>query len=215
MLNVVLASVIVHLLLAVEPLPSIDFEKLSQARIERILNASPDTVNIVMLGNSITEMGGDWNAKLNRNDVRNSGQGGYTTGQMIWYLDAVVIDAGPKYCFTLGGVNDLSCGIPVNQIMENYRVILKKLTDAGIQPVVQSTLYQTGNTEGNKKIDRVNDFLQNYCNTHQIDYINLNQYLSDENGLISQYTRDGTHLTEEGYTVWVNIVKAFFEKHHI
>src|SRR4030043_2243534 len=73
-------------------------EKLASKRIERILKQSPRTVSIVMLGNSITEYGGNWNTRLGRTDIRNSGQGGYTTGQMLWLLDSCVIKAKPENC---------------------------------------------------------------------------------------------------------------------
>src|SRR4030042_1167019 len=94
-------------------------QKLSAKRIERIMKQSPHTVSIVMLGNSITEYGGDWNARLGRSDIRKSGQGGYTTGQLAWLLDSCVLKARPKYCFTLAGINDLSLGIPVERVCAN------------------------------------------------------------------------------------------------
>lgn len=215
LLNILLAFFILHAILSPQSVGSIDFEKLSEMRIERIMSATPEKVKIVMLGNSITELGGNWNEKLNRNDVRNSGQGGYTTGQMIWHLDTVVVKARPEYCFTLGGVNDLSCGVQPEQIIKNYQVILERLVEADIQPVVQSTLYQTGNTEGNQKIDQVNGFFRDYCKTHQIHYLDLNQHLSDDNGLIPRYTRDGTHLTDQGYAVWVKILNDFLKKYNV
>jgi len=181
---------------------SIDFEKLAQSRIERIMNASPNDVNIVMLGNSITEMAGDWNPRLDRDDVRNSGQGGYTTGQMIWFLDTCVVKAKPSLCFTLGGINDLSLGISIDQIYANYTYILGKLKKAGIRPIVQSTLYQRGNSEGNGNVDELNERLLEFCRVNDIDYIDLNPLLSNENGLMDEYTTDGTHLTESGYGIW-------------
>ncbi len=109
----------------------------------------------------------------------------------------------------------MSCGVRVDQIIKNYQIILEKLVHAGVQPAVQSTLYQTGNTEGNKATDKVNAFLQNYCKTHQIDYIDLNQHLSNDNGLIPRYTVDGTHLTDQGYAVWVKVLKDYLRKHHV
>ena len=123
-------------------------QKLAAKRIERILKQSPQTVSIVMLGNSITEYGGDWNARLGRTDIRNSGQGGYTTGQLLWLLDSCVLKAKPKYCFTLAGINDISLGIPVIKAIPNYQTMIDTLLANDIQPIVQSTLYQTGNPSG-------------------------------------------------------------------
>jgi hypothetical protein len=101
-------------------------QKLAKNRIERILKQSPRNVSVVMLGNSITEYGGDWNARLGRTDIQNSGQGGYTTGQLIWLLDSCVIKDKPKYCFTMAGINDLSLGIPVDKVYTNYQIIIDR-----------------------------------------------------------------------------------------
>ena len=177
-------------------------EKLASKRIERILKQSPQTVSIVMLGNSITEYGGNWNTRLGRTDIRNSGQGGYTTGQLLWILDSCVIKANPKYCFTLAGINDLSLGIPVDRVFSNYQIIIDTLLAHSIQPIVQSTLYQTGNTAGNSRVTYLNYLLKDYCTEKNILFIDLNQYIADQNGLIPEYTTDGTHLSERGYEIW-------------
>ena len=68
---------------------------------------APGSVRIVLLGDSLTANGGDWNPRLGRHDVRNAGQGGFLTGQMGWLLDTCVLAARPALCFVLGGINDL------------------------------------------------------------------------------------------------------------
>jgi lysophospholipase L1-like esterase len=182
-------------------------QKLSAKRIERIMEQSPQTVSIVMLGNSITENGGDWNARLGRSDIRNSGQGGYTTGQLVWLLDSCVLRARPKFCFTMAGINDLSLGIPVDRIFLTYQTLIDTLLANDIQPVVQSTLCQTGNLSGNRKVGYLNTLLKEYCIGKNIAFIDLNQFMTDANGLIPEYSTDGTHLSERGYVLWSEKLK--------
>ena len=191
--------------------PKLDYATLSKHRIKRILEASPETVNIVMLGNSITENGGDWNSKLSRDDVRNSGQGGYTTGQMLWHIDTTVVQANPKVCFIMEGINDFSLQIPVYTIYKNYLKIIEILKQNNITPIVQSTLYQKDNLSGNRNVKKLNGKLLDFCNDNTIHYIDLNKTMSDERGLIADYTTDGTHLTEKGYAVWSKILKEFIK----
>jgi lysophospholipase L1-like esterase/Na+-transporting methylmalonyl-CoA/oxaloacetate decarboxylase gamma subunit len=181
--------------------------KLSAKRSERIMQQSPKTVSIVMLGNSITENGGDWNDRLGRSDILNSGQGGYTTGQMIWLLNSCVLKARPRYCFTLAGINDISLGVPVERIFQNYQTIIDTLLANDIQPVIQSTLFQTGNLSGNRKVSYLNYLLKDYCIGKNIAFIDLNHFMSDTNGLIPEYTTDGTHLSERGYDIWTEKLK--------
>ncbi|MBN1416474.1 MAG: hypothetical protein JW973_15325 [Bacteroidales bacterium] len=187
-------------------------QKLAQNRIDRILKQSPETVSVVMLGNSITENGGDWNKRLGRTDIRNSGQGGYTTGQLLWILDSCVIKAKPKYCFTMAGVNDITLGIPLDRIYSNYQIFIDTLLSNGIIPVVQSTLYQASNPAANKKLDYLNNLLEAYCNKKNILFIDLNRVMTDQNGLLPELTTDGTHLSEQGYKVWSDKLQWIISK---
>jgi lysophospholipase L1-like esterase len=208
--NIILAALLISALVyqfrkekdPIAKIGNFDIQKLSSRRIERILKQSPPKVSIVMLGNSITEYSGNWNARLNRTDVRNSGQGGYTTGQLLWFIDSCVVKAKPRYCFTLAGINDFSLGIPVERIICNYRTIIDTLLANNIQPIVQTTIYQTGNIIGNGKVRYLNYLLKDYCTVKNIRFIDLNQVLSDDDGLRPEYTTDGTHLSEKGYAIW-------------
>jgi lysophospholipase L1-like esterase len=213
--NIILAILLVSALIyhfrkeedPVAKISKFEPQKLSAKRIERILKQSPQNVSIVMLGNSITENGGDWNARLGRSDIRNSGQGGDTTGQMLWLLDSCVLKARPKYCFTLAGINDISMGIPVERIFHNYQTIIDTLLANDIRPIVQSTLRQTGNIPANRKVTYLNYLLKDYCIGKNITFIDLNQFMADKNGLIPEYSTDGTHLSERGYDLWSKKLK--------
>lgn len=197
-----------------DPFPGIasfKLQGLSEERIKRILAASPDTVKIVMLGNSITEMAGDWNDRLGMSGIRNSGQGGYSTGQMLWFIDRTVLDVQPTACFIMGGVNDITIGVPEKKIFNNIMEITQLLREQGIRPVVQSTLFQRNNPDSYSIIASLNNRLKQYCMANGIDFIDLNSQMSDEEGLIETFTTDGTHLTEEGYDVWCRILKSYLK----
>ncbi|MBN2273087.1 MAG: hypothetical protein JXR41_12535 [Bacteroidales bacterium] len=186
----------------VKKISKFEIQQLAAKRIERIMKQSPKKISIVMLGNSITEYGGDWNNRLGRTDILNCGQGGYTTGQLIWLLDSCVISIKPRYCIILAGINDLSLGIPINKIFNNYQTIIDTLLANSIQPIVQSTLYQTGNAEGNVKVTYLNYLLEAYCKEKYVTFINMNEFMADQNGLIPELTTDRTHLSNRGYEIW-------------
>lgn len=176
------------------------------------MSHAPEKIKIVMLGNSITENGGNWNTWLDRSDVLNSGQGGYTTQQFTWLLDTCVIGTKPEYCLIMGGINDISLGIPVSRIFSNYKYILSVLRKNHIEVIVQSTLYQENNPGNNEKVRELNGLLIAWCDKHRIPFIDLNMEMSDENGLKPELTTDGTHLTGKGYETWAGILKNFFKK---
>ncbi|MDZ7725297.1 MAG: GDSL-type esterase/lipase family protein [candidate division KSB1 bacterium] len=193
----------------------INYTELAKERIDRIMKQSPKHVKLVMLGNSITEQGGNWNKRLGFDRIRNSGQGGYTTGQMLWILDTCVIAASPEACFVMGGINDLTLGVPVDQIFENHKRIVGQLIEHDITPVMQSTLYQHNNPENNAHVRLLNQLLKTFCREHDVHFIDLNAHMSGANGLNAEYTTDGTHLTEQGYEVWSDVLREFIKTHKL
>ena len=192
-----------------------NYNVLAEQRIRRINNERPSKVKIVMLGNSITEMGGNWNQKLGRTDIFNCGQGGYTTQQFSWLLDSCVFDSKPEYCFIAGGINDLSIGVPLERVIENYKHLITIINDRGIQVIVQSTILQSNNSRNNPAVKELNRSLKAFCRKNKMPFINLNRKLSGNGGLKKEYTTDGTHLTEQGYEVWSEILSNWMEKEGI
>lgn len=170
--------------------------------ISNIMATSPKNVNIVMLGNSITANAKNWNKWLKRKDTHNAGQGGYTTGQMLWHMDTTVISLHPKICFVMAGINDLFNNISPDVILRNQIRILTKLKANNIKPVLQLTLYTHDNPALAKRVDEINDAIKNYCEQEGIDVIDLNILLSNDKSLKKEYTTDGTHLTDAAYRIW-------------
>ena len=192
-------------------LPDAVCTNLASEVIRRILAESPAKVRIVLLGDSLTANGKDWNPRLGRTDVRNAGQGGYLTGQMLWMLDTCVVAARPEICFVLAGINDLFNGIPSETIFTNQRQIVTRLIAGGIRPVVQSVLLVHDNAALNARIGALNARLREWCAANGIDWLDLNPGLTDADGLKREYTTDGTHLTEKGYAIWSGRLRHYLD----
>ncbi|MDF1551340.1 MAG: GDSL-type esterase/lipase family protein, partial [Bacteroidales bacterium] len=193
---------------------SFDYKILSAERIKRILKESPSKVTVCMLGNSITA-GANWNNITGGKFIRNCGQGGYTTGQMLWHMDTTVIAANPSHCFVMGGINDFSMGLDYTVVFENYKEIIRRIKLAGIKPVLQSTLYQNEGSNNNKIVKRLNEELKQLCEKEQIDFLDINSVLSKNEALIMKYSTDGTHLNKSGYEKWGKLLASYLNKHKI
>lgn len=170
--------------------------------------ASFKSYNIVMLGNSFTSRG-NWNYDLERTDIKNSGKGGSTTSHYVGYLKNAVIKHKPKICFIEGGTNDIGVGIPLNRTFKNYESIVDTLIKYKIEPVLQSTFYvnQPGDSIVNSKIDSLNVFLKNLAEVKSIIFLNLNSFLSENKRLKNEYSKDGVHINENAYKIWMNEIK--------
>jgi alpha-glucosidase len=170
-----------------------------------------EKATIVMFGDSIIK-GGKWNELLGRNDVKNSGFGGFTTSHLRWLIKKNVIAYSPKYCFLEGGINDIGVGIPLTRVKENYKCLLDTLIANDIIPVVQSTLYQENDSTGRVKVDSLNMFLREYCDSKAIRFLDINSKLSTRTGLKKEYSKDGTHITEDAYLIWNDEIRKILDE---
>jgi lysophospholipase L1-like esterase len=165
--------------------------------------------DIVMLGDSIT-YAPNWNELFNSPHVVNRGISGDSTECFLNRLENI-LKLEPKKVFIMGGINDIISGKDVNTIFNNYKLILNKLLENNIEPIIQSTLYTT--TDGwNKNVTILNKLLSDYAKENNINYIDLNSKLSKNNTLISDYTvGDGLHLNYKGYIVWKNEIRNLIQ----
>lgn len=178
--------------------------------IQKILDTK-EKATIVQFGDSIIKEG-EWNELLGRNDIKNSGFGGFTTSHFRWLIKKNVIDYEPEICFIKGGINDISVGIPLERIQFNFISLLDTLRSYNILPVVQSTLYQENNPQSKILVDSLNDFLIDYCQENSIQFLDINSKLSTDSGLKAEYSRDGTHLKEGAYLIWGKEMKELLDE---
>lgn len=173
------------------------------------------TVDIVMLGNSIT-YGGLWNDLLGRIGVVNRGIGGDNTVGMLHRLHSVY-DLHPKICFIMAGINDIYADASVDVIFSNYRKIVDTLRSKQIIPVIQSTLFVNPKwkraAEKNREVAALNARLKEYAAENSIDFIDLNAVLSQDDTLLGRFTTDGVHLTAEAYIRWRTLLEPVLKSH--
>jgi lysophospholipase L1-like esterase len=171
-------------------------------------------VKIVMLGNSITQ-GVNWNELLGRDKIVNRGISRDITSKFLLRLDDI-ISINPKYCFIMGGINDLYDDIPVDSVFTNYSKIVNRLIDNNIIPVIQSTLFVSPqwkrHMEKNKEVAELNSLLIKLAIERKLYFLNVNSVLSDGKNLIDDFTTDGVHLNAAGYKLWGAELEKLIEK---
>lgn len=169
---------------------------------------------IVMFGNSITSQG-NWVELLGRTDVVNSGLPGLCTYHFIELLQSQVIDLKPEICFVKAGINDITVGVSAEKIQSNYQLILERIKENNITPIVTLTLYEQNDPASKKEVKQLNEFLIDYCNTHKIEYLDLNALISDSTGLKPEYAVDKTHLNNKAYKIWAEEVRKILKRKRI
>jgi len=171
----------------------------------------PDTKReIIFLGNSITDIG-EWTEIWQNPKVKNRGISGDNTFGVLARLDEVVASK-PKKVFLMIGINDIAKGIPDNVIVENIIKIITNIQAASPKTILilQSILPTNDaftefkrhqNKDGH--IRTVNAALRNYCQQHQLVFVDLySLFLNTSGKLDVRYTNDGLHINGAGYMLW-------------
>lgn len=172
---------------------------------------------IVMLGNSLTEGGGDWSERLGKKNVRNRGIIG---DEVMGIYDRLhqILPGHPAKLFLLIGVNDISHDLTTDSIVSMIRMTVERIQRESPQTklYLQSLLPFNESFGRYKKligktemIPEINVRLEALAKEKKITYINLFPLFTEKGTHVLQanLTADGLHLKDEGYKIWVKALK--------
>ena len=175
--------------------------------------------DIVMLGNSLTENGGDWGRRLGWKHVVNRGIIG---DEVMGVYDRLhqILPGHPQKLFLLIGINDVSHGLTADSIAGLIDHTVERIRRESPQTrlYLQSLLpinesfgrYRllTGKTD---LVPQINARLRELARERQIDFIDLFPLFTEPNTSVlrKELTTDGLHLNEDGYRIWVKALKKY------
>jgi lysophospholipase L1-like esterase len=167
---------------------------------------------IVFLGDSLTDSC-EWQEFFRNAIIKNRGISGDTTNGILNRIDEVV-DSKPQKLFLMIGINDVNRGEKVDEILNNYKLILTNFRERipQTQVFIQSILPINNQKRPNKGVNSIilelNANLKNLAKQFSFQYIDLfSAFLDDNNQLDARYTTDGVHLNGQGYFVWKRIIE--------
>lgn len=186
-----------------------------EERLEQFADEDPIAEDdIVMLGNSLTEFGGDWNARLPwaRRRVRNRGIAGDDAPAIARRLRDVT-RRQPRAILLECGINDLSHGLTARRVGRDLCRLIDRIRRQSPRTtlIVQSLLPINESTRRWRRLDgrsadipRVNAILRDHCRRRGVAYVDLYDALdTDRTGVLpADLTTDGLHLSEQGYALW-------------
>ena len=175
--------------------------------------------DIVMLGNSLTEGGGDWSKRLKMKNVRNRGIVGDEIMGIYDRLDQI-LPGKPQKIFLLTGVNDVSHDLSTDSLVTLMDILLNEIqTKSPETKLYLQSLLPINETFGRYKkltgktdqIPEINAKLKELANRRNIVFIDLFPLFTEDktNILEKKITTDGLHLNEDGYKIWVKKLKEY------
>ncbi len=175
------------------------------------------TKDIVMVGNSLTENGGDWGARLGKKHVRNRGIIG---DEVMGVYDRLhqILPEHPEKLFLLIGINDVSHDLTADSIANMINMTVERIRQESpdTKLYLQSLLPINESFGRYKKlagktdmIPNINSKLEKIAKENKVTFINLFPLFANKEGKVlrSELTADGLHLNENGYKIWVKELK--------
>jgi lysophospholipase L1-like esterase len=173
-----------------------------------------ETAPVVMLGDSLTE-GAQWAEITGCAFLANRGIGGDDTAGVLKRLDGVTT-LKPAAVFLMIGVNDVNSGVSTDTIVENTEEIIDKLKKAGVRVYLSPVLpvADSFTKKINPKIDELNRAYLKSAKEAKIQVIDFRADMRNADGFLKdEFSRDGIHLTAEGYRVWRDAVSPLVQQH--
>lgn len=201
----------------------------------RILNQTVKKGETLFTGSSlmeqfpINELAQDFDVKT---IIYNRGIGGFTTDDMLKYMDEQIFGTEPSRIFINIGTNDI--GMPTNTFEENlthmltnYREILTQIKERLPKAEVYMMAYYPVNENAagedaaeylkymfinrtNENIHKANAEVEKLAKEFGYHYIDVNEGLCDETGrLKKEFTIEGIHMYANGYCVVLENMKKY------
>jgi lysophospholipase L1-like esterase len=188
-----------------------DWAQLNRYRADNeSLLASKEKVDVVFMGDSITE---GWVSKapdLFKSGRVGRGISGQTTPQMLVRFRQDVIDLKPKVVHIMAGTNDVAgnTGPMTPEMTQANLMSMSDLARAHKIKVVLASIppadhfFWRPESQPNPAIPNLNAWLKHYAKSKKIPYADYFAAMANENGVMKPgLANDGVHPTQEGYAV--------------
>ena len=174
-------------------------------RVIAISAENPISSGTVLIGDSITEA---WMWQRDADTypfqlpVGNHGVGWDSTEGAISRLPLVAPSA-PDKIFLKIGTNDISWGVSLSDMTEDFDTLLSRLREQEPQAQIYVQSVLPRESDKLEKIARVNAMQADFTEKHGATYIDLTLIFAQADGTLrADFTEDGLHLNDAGYAVW-------------
>ena len=189
---------------------------------------------IVFLGNSITYSMRHWDKKFNVKNLVNRGISGDYSDGILERLDEIIYYK-PLAVFLLIGLNDffddnttrpgrtpeyvakniLTAAKTIKQGSPETKIFIQTIMPINNQQYLDEKpqvnfLWPTYYPSVNQQINATNKILKE---NHEFEIIDLHPlYLNNDQSMKRDLSKDGVHLNENGYNIWIDRVKPLIDR---
>jgi lysophospholipase L1-like esterase len=185
------------------------------------LLAARGRVDIVFLGDSITEGWRDKRPRFFSRGRINRGIGGQTTSQMVLRMFSDVVDLKPRAVHIMAGTNDIAGNTgPMTAAMSenNFRAMSDVARRHGIRvllaPVPPAASYPwRPDVQTRPRITQLNRWLERFARESGATWVDYTRVLDDGRGAMRPgLAADGVHPTEAGYDAMATVIDPILRR---
>ena len=183
-------------------------------RVEEIAANQPIESGTVLIGDSITEAW-MWQTETETYPfsapVINHGVGWDVTEGVVARLP-LIEQSDPSQIFIKIGTNDISNGVPLEDMTQHFEILLSRLrsSEPQAQIFVQSVLPREADKL--EKIARVNAMQAKLSEKYGSIYIDLTSNFAAQDGTLrAEFTDDNLHLNAAGYAAWGEALSPYVD----
>jgi lysophospholipase L1-like esterase len=192
----------------------VDFEaevRQLKAKNDRLWNGA-DPV-ILFTGSSSIRMWDDLQERFPDRKILNTGFGGSTASDLLFYLEPLVLDYRPEKVFIYEGDNDLAEGKKVRQVFNTLQEIAGRIEERNPEVPVVFIAAKPSILRWNlrKKYKRLNRRLERWADGHPgRGFADVWQPMLTGRKLnTSLFIADGLHMNNAGYDLWEIVLAPF------
>jgi lysophospholipase L1-like esterase len=165
--------------------------------------------SVVMIGDSITA-GFDTKRYFLEDIIINYGVSGDSTVECLERINKEWFNTQPEAIFLCIGTNDLARERTDDFILANIQNIVGSIRHfAGGSTIYITSIFPTRENEPrpNERINKLNNKIEQQSVELGCTFFNLHEHFTDALGMLrKEFTDDGLHLTDEGYSQWSNVL---------
>jgi lysophospholipase L1-like esterase len=201
------------------------------AHSQLLAKAKQSGIDVSFEGDSITRRWGavdypdllaNWKQNFFGWNAADFGWGGDRTQNILWRLENGELDGvNPKIVVLMAGTNNLgdrsaSGGVvTADDIARGLKAILRAIQEKAPAAtiIVMGIFPRNDNMAFMPVINAINRSLSESADGRKIRYLNINDKLADENGILSEgmmNAKDKLHPTAKAYQVWADALKPVF-----
>jgi hypothetical protein len=178
----------------------------------------PPQNSILLVGSSSIRLWPNLQQAFPGHKVFKRGFGGSELSDSVTFADRIVIPYKPKIILLYAGDNDIAAGKSPEQIISDFKMFVQKVHVPLPQTYIGYIAIKPCPARENllSKVKTTNRLIKAYAKrSDKLLFIDVFTPMLDKDGGLRPelFIRDGLHLNEKGYALWVSIIKPVLDKY--